>query len=104
MHADRKNNGKPQLSLLPKTGLIEIAKVLEMGTKKYGRNNWKKLWGDETVTVCLDSALRHMMEISDGNMRDEESGELHAAHVCCNMLFLLEYLVKLEKPSDKKDL
>ena len=40
--ADRSNDGKVELSLLPKTFLEETAKVLMFGARKYDRNNWKK--------------------------------------------------------------
>ncbi len=93
----RYNSDKPQLSLLPKEGLAAAAKVLEKGAVKYGRNNWRKLWGDETVNVCVDSAMRHMLEMSSGNMNDNETGEYHAAHIICNMLFIIEHLAQKDK-------
>jgi hypothetical protein len=61
-----------------------------MGEKKYGRDNWKKLWGDKTVEVVMASLLRHAFAILDGEERDPESGEYHAGHVRCNVAMLIE--------------
>lgn len=92
--AKRYNAGKVSLSLLPAKALIAEAKVWQMGEQKYGRGNWQKLWGKNTVNVVMDSALRHMLAILDGEVYDKESGEPHAAHVRCNMAMLIEYYEK----------
>ncbi len=95
--AKRFNSGKPQLSLLPAIACEEEAKVWEFGAKKYGRSNWRSLWGDNTTNVALDSALRHLFAMLDGEMIDKESGLYHAAHARCNLAMILEYLVKKEQ-------
>lgn len=100
MSAKRFNGGKPKLSLLPAKALIAEARVWEMGEQKYGRDNWRKLWGDETVDVVLDSAMRHMVAMLDGELYDSESGLPHAAHVRCNMAMLLEFIA-LTPPQDE---
>lgn len=89
--AERHNSSKVDLSYIPVEATIQECKVWEFGGQKYYRNNWKKLWGDDTPNVVLASALRHMMAILDGEEIDEESGCYHAAHVRCNMAMLLEY-------------
>ena len=61
---------------------------------KYGRDNWRKFWGEQTQTVIVASAMRHMLEILDGSLYDEESGLPHAALVRVNMAMLLEYMDK----------
>jgi len=89
--ADRHNKGKIDLSLLPVEACLQEAKVWMQGEKKYSRNNWKKLWGNDTPNVVMASALRHMFAILDGEEIDEESGCYHAALIRCNMAMLLEY-------------
>ncbi len=92
--ADRHNLDKIDLSYIPVEGSIQEAAVWEFGAKKYGRNNWKKLWGDDTINVAMASAMRHMLAILDGQLTDDESKLPHAAHVRCNMAMILEYMKK----------
>jgi hypothetical protein len=82
------DEGKAQLDLLPRRGLVAVARVLEMGRKKYGRDNWK---GGLAWSRPAGAALRHLFAWLDGESNDPESGLSHLAHVACNMLFLLEY-------------
>lgn len=86
MPATRHNQNKIPLSLLPLDCLEEVARVLDYGSKKYSRDNWRK---GQTLDQILDSLLRHVAAIQRGEERDEESGELHSAHVVTNSLFLV---------------
>ena len=95
--ATRHNQGKPELVRLPKAALEEIAQVLMYGATKYpddadGTPNYKKYWGEDTIRVCLNSALRHAYAMADGEMVDIESGRSHAAHAAINFMFILDYL------------
>ena len=90
--ADRKNSGKVDTSFNPRAATLEWAKVWMFGAKKYARDQWKKLWGDQTINLALASANRHLLEIQEGNLFDEESGQTHAAHVMCNMAMIIEYM------------
>ena len=96
--ANRFNSGKIDLALLPIPALEEEAKVWMKGEQKYGRDNWKKLWGDKTIDVVMASLLRHSFAILKGEERDEESGEYHASHIRCNAAMLIEYYNKKENP------
>lgn len=89
--AKRFNEGKVDLTLLPVAACRAEARVWMGGEKKYGRSNWRKLWGNKTIDVAMASALRHMFAILDGETNDPESGEYHAAHVRCNMAMLIEF-------------
>ena len=89
--AVRHNEGKVDLTLLPTTACQEEAKVWMMGETKYGRDNWKQLWGDKTVEVAMASLLRHAFAILAGQENDPESGLDHAAHIRCNAAMILEY-------------
>lgn len=86
--------------------LREVVKVLEFGAKKYpacppdqavdsvdrptpaSAGNWAKgmAW-----SVCFACAMSHLLKISQGSERDEESGLFHSAHLACNLVFLLAY-------------
>lgn len=88
-HALRDNKGKVRLDLIPIVAEYEEAKVWEFGAAKYGEDNWKKLWGPNTINVLSGSMLRHLGEIRQGNLYDEESGLLHAGHIRCNAAMLI---------------
>lgn len=90
--AIRHNSGKVDLSLLPRVAALEECKVWMHGEQKYGRSNWERLWGDKTVEVAGASAMRHLMDLLDGRMFDEETGLPNAAHVRCNMAMILQHM------------
>lgn len=98
--AKRFNTGKVDLSLLPYVASLEECKVWMAGEEKYGRDNWKKLWGERTVDVAAASALRHLLALTSGQLCDSESGLPHAAHVRCNMAMILQWMAneKLIEP------
>jgi hypothetical protein len=61
---------------------------------KYEKDQWKKLWGDATERVIMQSAWRHFMALHSGEVFDEETGEYHAACLRANMAMLIEHYVK----------
>lgn len=77
---------KPDLSLLPKDALFEIAQVLMMGEKKYGRYNWQN---SIEINRLLAAAMRHILQFNDGEDNDPESGRSHLAHGACNLMFAI---------------
>ncbi len=85
MTADRHNQGKPQYSLISLACLEPMVRGLEYGEKKYSRNNWKKGMPQSQI---LNSTLRHISEMLEGRMIDEESGLPHIALIQCNGMFL----------------
>lgn len=111
----RYNSGKPLMSLLPSSLidavseynyvempqllLIDTAHVLTFGAKKYTANNWRK---SGSWIAVLDSMWRHMYKVLDGKeVRDPESGIPHAAHVLCNIGFLLEFAAEEDGVDDR---
>lgn len=88
MSAKKFDGGKPPMSLLPYPALVEVAKVLEMGKKKYGAHNWR---GGMDWTRFSDACLRHLYAWINGEDLDDESGLTHLAHAACNLMFLLTY-------------
>lgn len=100
--AKRYNENKVDYTLVPTDALREEARVWMAGEVKYGRSNWEKLWGDNTVSVVLASLLRHAYAIQQGQSHDLESGLQHAAHIRCNAAMLVRYFNNLKpKPAEK---
>ena len=83
--AMRFNSGKAQYSMIDLQALEQCANVLEFGAKKYTRNNWKKGF---PITKILDSMLRHISALANGEFIDPESGLSHIGHIQCNAMFL----------------
>lgn len=84
----RHDEGKLRHDLIPPNPINELAKVLTFGAKKYADHNWMK--GMKWSKV-IGPLKRHLNAIERGEDHDSESGLLHAAHVMCNAMFLLEY-------------
>ncbi len=85
------DNGKPDLTLLPKAAKDAIAKVFMFGASKYGRNQYKKgmKW-----TRLLAATERHLSAFTDGQDNDVESSLNHLAHAGACIMMLLEYYEK----------
>jgi hypothetical protein len=97
--ADRKNDGKVQLTLIPYEAQKQEALVMMFGAKKYSRDNWKK--GLPFLSVC-DSILRHVNAYIQGETNDPESGLPHMAHLRCNAAFLIEFGITHPELDDRK--
>lgn len=81
----RYNNNKPKYSLVSLKELEQCVRVLEFGTEKYARDDWKK---GLKFSEILDSMLRHISALQSGEWFDKESGLPHIGHIQCNALFL----------------
>lgn len=77
------DEGKPPLSLLDRAALIEVARVMAFGEKKYGRYNWR---GGIRLSRLLDAALRHIYAFLDGENGDFETGLSPLAHAMCDLM------------------
>lgn len=89
MEAGKKHDeGKVGVHLLPPSPLIEIAKVLDFGAKKYSAYNWSK---GIAYSRVFGAALRHLWAWWRGEDKDPETGLSHLAHAGCCVLFLLQY-------------
>lgn len=85
----RFDDGKVDFTLIPVDAQEAEARVWSMGEKKYGRDNWTKLWGLETRVKVMKSIMRHGYAILRGEDLDPESGLPHAAHIRCNCAMLI---------------
>jgi hypothetical protein len=88
------DQGKPDLSLLDRTAIEHVAKVLGFGAVKYGRDNWR---AGIDKNRLLSASLRHIYASLDGELKDPESGESHLAHGICGLMFALHFEIKGEK-------
>jgi hypothetical protein len=82
------DQSKPDLSLLPREFLEEVARSMMYGEKKYGRDNYKSGMDWHRVTAAL---LRHATAFNSGEDNDAESGLSHLSHAGACVLMLLYY-------------
>ena len=82
------DEGKLQLTLVPRQIIKDIAEVRMYGNKKYGDpENWRKVEPER----YRDAAFRHFLAyLDDPSGVDKESGLSHLAHLACNIAFLCE--------------
>lgn len=82
------DHGKPDLTLVPRQIIWDIAVIREYGTKKYGSpDNWKRVSKERYRAA----AFRHFLAYLDNPTGvDEESGLPHLWHLCTNCAFLCE--------------
>lgn len=81
------DDGKPQISLIPRVALEAEARVFGFGAKKYSRFNFKKGF---KYSRLIDAALRHIVAFNDGEDLDPETKESHLAHARCCLSMLLD--------------
>jgi hypothetical protein len=81
------DSGKTRWELLPMETVEELAKVMTYGATKYPDDNWKKLENAEDRYFA--AAMRHLSKHRAGELVDEDSGLLHAAHAACCLLMVL---------------
>lgn len=81
----RYNHGKPQWSLVHFGSLEPMVRVLEFGAQKYSTDNWKSGFPDKKI---MESMMRHLACMMDGEINDPETGLPHVGHLMCNCMFL----------------
>lgn len=84
------DNGKLQLTLVPRALIRAVARIRMYGNAKYpkgGADNWKQVEPQR----YRDAMFRHMLAyLDDPYGVDEESGLPHLWHLACNVAFLCE--------------
>ena len=87
-HDAKHDEGKAQLTLVPRRMLYDIARVREYGVKKYkDPENWRRV----EIERYRDAFYRHWVAyLDDPKGVDEESGLPHLWHAECNMAFIAE--------------
>lgn len=88
---NRHNSGKLPLNFIlsAPNAVNQLAAIMAAGEAKYDRDNWKKGLVFEEL---LDSLLRHLVRLSEGEAVDSETGLPHTGHILCNAFFLAELL------------
>lgn len=66
--ATKNDQGKPDLSLIPRSASVEMAKAFMVGQEKYGR--WNYLKGGMTTSRLTAAAKRHIDAYLDGEEED----------------------------------
>ena len=82
--AMRFNDGKRKWSLVHFKSLEPMIQVLEYGCQKYSPDNWKKGLDKKEI---LESMMRHLASLMDGESYDKESNLHHIGHILCNSMF-----------------
>lgn len=95
---ERKDDGKLPLDLVPVSTNTSLAKVLQVGAKKYARNNWRRGMSWSKVIACME---RHLLKLKAGEDFDDESGLKHIEHVLANAAFLNEYYLTCPELDDR---
>lgn len=84
----RFNEGKLRFDLVHPWAHEQMVRILTKGSIKYAARNWENGMAWSNV---ISSLKRHLNAIEKGEDYDEETGELHAAHLACNAHFLTAY-------------
>lgn len=85
----KKDDGKPDWSLLDLKTIEGVVKVLSFGAKKYAPDNWKKVPNGKRRYFA--AAMRHLTAWQSGEETDSESGLSHLYHVIANIIFLIHF-------------
>jgi hypothetical protein len=85
---DAKNNySKPMFDLINPDFTLQMAKVLTIGAKKYGVNNFKKA-SKKQQKLYVGAIHRHLNEWQRGSKNDSETEINHMVSVAINAMFL----------------
>jgi hypothetical protein len=101
LSGDRYNTGKRKWGLLSFKALEPLVKVLEFGASKYAPYNWAKGLSFTETFECLQ---RHVIAWYNGEDNDPETGHSHMAHVLCNAMFLMHFIVTGTGTDDRPQL
>ena len=87
--------GKPRVHLIydamPRA-LWQIAAVGTFGAEKYTDHGWQEV--PDAINRYRDAMYRHQIKRAAGELFDQDSGLLHAAHEAWNALAILELTVR----------
>jgi len=87
MKGKKCDRGKPRFDLLPPEPILEVVKVLTLGSEKYADENWKYV--EPFIKRYTAAAGRHENARQRGIVFDPETGLYHLAHkICCDLFRL----------------
>jgi len=94
-----KSEGKPKLSLVPKTAIWGAAEALTYGMQKHGKYSFKEK--GFAYTDMADKVLRHMTEWLDGNDFDKETGFHQLHHAIADLAILIDIVHNNPQQDDR---
>ncbi len=68
------DQNKPDMTLIPREAMLQMADAFTHGASKYGRHNYRK---GLAVSRQVAAALRHIYQFLDGENVDQESNCTH---------------------------
>lgn len=96
-----KGKKSAELHHLPMGPLLDVTRVFEFGSLKYGDYNYQL--GIET-SLFFDAAFRHMAAYWGGEDSDPESGLPHLAHAVANLLMLMSQPPEMDRRPPKRQI
>lgn len=94
-----KSEGKPKLSLVPKSAIWGAAEALTYGMQKHGKYSFKE--NGFPYTDLADKVLRHMTEWLDGNDFDKETGFHQLHHAIADLAILIDVVHNNPQQDDR---
>ena len=82
--------------------IVEMARVLAFGAKKYGANNWTQAPEAEARDIYLNALIRHVLAYATGDQHCVKDGQYHLAQIAVNAMFLF-YFDKIGKAYELAD-
>ena len=82
--------------------IVEMARVLAFGAKKYGANNWTQAPEAEARDIYLNALIRHVLAYATGDQHCVKDGQYHLAQIAVNAMFLF-YFDKIGKAYEPAD-
>lgn len=86
----RFNEGKAELGYVLQfsSAMESLARIFEFGAVKYEEDNWLK--GGKPDKEYIDSAIRHLVSWTKGEVYDSDSGCSHLGHAVWNLCALMQ--------------
>lgn len=88
------DGGKPPVSLVPQALVYGSARAFGFGAKKYARFNYRL---GIKASRLLDAAMRHLSEVAEGKVVDEESGLHPLDHAAAALGMLMDTLERVKQ-------
>lgn len=85
---DLAGRSKPSMGFIPVGAMESVARVMELGARKYGPYNWREQ--PIKKMTYAHAALRHLFAWIGGEDNDPESLQPHLAHVAACMLIVID--------------
>lgn len=81
---------KPDLSLIPTTAMVYMAKCMTNGAAKYGPFNWREEGKPVQTRTYVAAAMRHLIAYLDGEDNAKDSGLPHLGHAMAGIAVLVD--------------